>query len=128
MKHDPLCRRKNISEVLMEGCPECQLIKRAKIDAVVELLGGISLEEHDHRIITKNYEQGRVDERKRWINPDCVWGEGECVPNCPSCKRMDALYAERYEGAKEVLEEHHKDRCCSICDTHVMPHRGCILR
>lgn len=34
-------------------------VRRAKIDAVVELLGGISLEEHDRRIIHKNYDAGK---------------------------------------------------------------------
>jgi hypothetical protein len=63
-------------------------VKRAKIDAVIELLGGISIEEHDHRIITKNYEQGKNDERTK----------------------------------------HHADSCCRVCNTHVNPHRGCILR
>jgi len=32
------------------------------------------------------------------------------------------------QGQRDEREKHHKDRCCSICDTHVMPHRGCILR
>lgn len=32
------------------------------------------------------------------------------------------------QGAKDTADKHHVDRCCSICGTHVMPHRGCILR
>jgi DNA repair exonuclease SbcCD ATPase subunit len=27
------------------------------------------------------------------------------------------------------LEAHHEpELCCSVCGTHVLPHRGCILR
>jgi hypothetical protein len=63
-------------------------VKRARIDAIDELLGGTPLEEHDRRIIVKNYDQGRHDERMK----------------------------------------HHANQCCRICDTHVNPHRGCILR
>lgn len=33
--------------------------------------------------------------------PECVWGQGECVPDCPNCKRMDELIAERAAGYKE---------------------------
>lgn len=47
------------------------------------------------------YIRGAEAERARHINPDCVWGEGECVPDCPSCKRMGDLYAERVAGAME---------------------------
>jgi flagellar biosynthesis/type III secretory pathway protein FliH len=32
------------------------------------------------------------------------------------------------QGQKEEADKHHKDRCCSVCNTHVDPHRGCILR
>jgi NAD-dependent dihydropyrimidine dehydrogenase PreA subunit len=46
----------------------------------------------------RDYEQGRKDERAMHVNPDCVWGEGECVPDCPSCKRMDEMYSEWCRG------------------------------
>lgn len=29
---------------------------------------------------------------------------------------------------KDEQDRHHKDQCCRVCDTHTMPHRGCILR
>jgi hypothetical protein len=32
---------------------------------------------------------------------ECVWGQGECVPDCPNCKRMDELIAERAAGYRE---------------------------
>jgi hypothetical protein len=32
------------------------------------------------------------------------------------------------EAVDKVLEQHHTNRCCGVCDYHVMPHRGCILR
>lgn len=44
---------------------------------------------------------GRV--RREYVNPDCVWGEGECVSGCPSCKRMDDLWAERGAGDREAV-------------------------
>ena len=37
-------------------------------------------------------------EKAKHVNDDCVWGEGECIPDCPSCKRMDELIAEREKG------------------------------
>lgn len=40
----------------------------------------------------------------RLINRQCVWGEGECVNGCPSCKRMDELIAERAAGFKEGVK------------------------
>jgi len=30
MTHDPLCRRAKITEVFMEGCPECALIAKVR--------------------------------------------------------------------------------------------------
>ena len=32
MNHDPMCRRAKIMELLMEGCPECDLIARVRED------------------------------------------------------------------------------------------------
>ena len=32
MTHDPLCRRAKITEVFMEGCPECALIAKVRED------------------------------------------------------------------------------------------------
>ena len=32
MIHDPLCRRAKITEVFMEGCPECALIAKVRED------------------------------------------------------------------------------------------------
>jgi hypothetical protein len=39
--------------------------------------------------------------RAEYVNPKCVWGEGECVPDCPSCKKMDEMLAERAVGDRE---------------------------
>lgn len=47
------------------------------------------------------YEQGQRDERAKHVNDNCLWGQGQCVPGCPSCKRMDDLYAERAAGAAD---------------------------
>jgi len=30
MTHDPICRRKGVTEALMGGCPECDLIAKAR--------------------------------------------------------------------------------------------------
>jgi len=43
--------------------------------------------------------------RSEYVNPECVWGEGECVPDCPSCKRMDEMLAERAAGDREGQRE-----------------------
>lgn len=39
--------------------------------------------------------------RSEYVNPNCVWGEGECVPDCPSCKRMNEMLSERAAGDRE---------------------------
>jgi hypothetical protein len=67
--------------------------EQGRQDERVAICGeGVTPEEHDRRIIVKNYdagrEQGQIDER----------------------------------------EKHHANQCCRVCDTHTMPHRGCILR
>jgi hypothetical protein len=36
-----------------------------------------------------------------YVNPKCVWGEGECVPDCPSCNLMDKMLSERAAGDRE---------------------------
>jgi hypothetical protein len=41
-------------------------------------------------------------ERAKYVNPDCAWGEGECVADCPSCTRLDELISEREAGAREM--------------------------
>ena len=51
------------------------------------------------------YEQGQRDERAKHVNDNCVWGQGKCVPDCPSCKRLDDLYAERVAGAQEAIRD-----------------------
>jgi hypothetical protein len=43
--------------------------------------------------------------RAEYVNPKCVWGEGECVPDCPSCNRMNEMIAERAVGDKEGQRE-----------------------
>jgi hypothetical protein len=35
------------------------------------------------------------------VNLRCVWGEGECVLDCPSCKRINEMLAERAAGDRE---------------------------
>jgi hypothetical protein len=41
----------------------------------------------------------------------------------------DTAYMEGFhKGQKDEREKHHVNQCCRICDTHVNPHRGCILR
>ena len=53
-----------------------------------------------------NYQRGNDDMlAKVFNNPDCVWGEGECVPDCPSCRRLDELIAERAAGYKEAIRD-----------------------
>jgi predicted metal-dependent HD superfamily phosphohydrolase len=37
----------------------------------------------------------------------------------------DLMYA---NGQRDEAAKHHANQCCRVCDTHVMPHRGCILR
>lgn len=39
--------------------------------------------------------------RAEYVNPKCVWGEGECVPDCPSCRRMNEMLKERAAGDRE---------------------------
>ena len=39
--------------------------------------------------------------RAEYVNRECVWGEGECVPDCPSCRRMDEMLKERAAGDRE---------------------------
>lgn len=43
--------------------------------------------------------------RAQYVNPDCAWGQGECIPNCPSCTRMNELYNERRRGYEEGRKE-----------------------
>ncbi len=40
----------------------------------------------------------------------------------------DVVEVVRFADHEAVIERHHVDLCCSACGTHVMPHRGCILR
>ena len=39
--------------------------------------------------------------KAEYDNRECVWGEGECVPDCPSCRRMDEMLKERAVGDRE---------------------------
>ena len=51
----------------------------------------------------------RADQDKKYINPNCMWGEAECIPDCPSCRRFDELYMERsvgyWEGYNNALNQ-----------------------
>lgn len=50
-------------------------------------------------------ERVRVETRVQFVNDDCTWGAGPCIPGCPTCKRLDDLYAERVAGGVEALRE-----------------------
>lgn len=43
----------------------------------------------------------RADQDAKYVNPNCMWGQAECIPDCPNCNRLDQLYAERVAGYKE---------------------------
>ena len=43
----------------------------------------------------------RSDQDAKYINHSCVWGQAECIPDCPTCLRLDELYLERSVGYKE---------------------------
>jgi len=43
----------------------------------------------------------RADERANYVNDTCCWGYAKCIADCPSCKRMDELIAERRAGYNE---------------------------
>jgi hypothetical protein len=43
--------------------------------------------------------------RAEYDNRECVWGEGECVPECPSCRRMNEMLKERAAGDREGQRE-----------------------
>ena len=75
MTHDPLCPVRAENFVSDDECPECSLICRCDLIARV-----------------------RIDQDRKHINPNCMWGQAECVPDCPSCRRLDDLYMERSVG------------------------------
>lgn len=75
MIHDPLCPTWTDNFTDESECPECSLICRCDLIAKV-----------------------RADQDKKHINTNCMWGEAECIPDCPSCRRFDELYMERSVG------------------------------
>ena len=87
IEHDPLC-------TLPKGfggciCRELEVVRMARAAGL-----------HD------GFEQGQRDMlAKVFANPACVWGEGECVPDCPSCRRLDELIGERAAGYKEAIQD-----------------------
>lgn len=44
-----------------------------------------------------------VDNVPLFYLKDCVWGQGECDPDCLNCKRLDELIAERAAGYAEGI-------------------------
>jgi hypothetical protein len=51
------------------------------------------------------YNAGMNAERALHVNPQCVWGQGECTPSCPSCKVMDDLWGEWWRGHSRGFDE-----------------------
>lgn len=51
------------------------------------------------------YGAGLLEERSKHVNPECLWGQGECIPDCPSCKYMDMLWAEWWQGHSRGFDE-----------------------
>lgn len=43
----------------------------------------------------------RTNKDSKYVNLDCLWGQSICVPDCPECRRLDALVAERFVGFQE---------------------------
>lgn len=60
--------------------------------------------DHDY-VLASDYlaalERVRVETRAQFVNDNCVWGEGTCTPECPTCRQLDALYNERAAGGRE---------------------------
>ena len=52
--------------------------------------------------------------RAEYDNPSCAWGQAVCIPNCPTCRRLDALLAERSAGYAEMQQDTQQ---CDICGT-----------
>jgi hypothetical protein len=53
--------------------------------------------------------------RLEYVNPKCAWGLAECVLDCPSCARMDAMLVERAAGDKEGQREM-LEKCLKIIE------------
>jgi hypothetical protein len=53
--------------------------------------------------------------RAEYNNRECVWGEGECVPDCPSCRRIDEMLSERAVGDREG-QQHMLSRCIAAVE------------
>ena len=73
MTHDPLCPHDYTSYHLL-GQNSCQCDLIAKV---------------------------RANQDSKYVNLDCLWGQSICVPDCPECRRLDALVAERFVGFQE---------------------------
>jgi hypothetical protein len=43
MSHDPMCRRKGVTEALMGGCPECDLIAQVRQDEGSRYVGAAQI-------------------------------------------------------------------------------------
>jgi hypothetical protein len=71
--------------------------------------------------------EARVREEEREMRiADSENGTGHWfLAGCGKRHDVTSIYA---AGRHDEQERHHKDACCRVCDTHVMPHRGCILR
>ena len=54
----------------------------------------------------------RADQDAKYVNPSCMWGQAECIANCPNCNLLDQLYADRVAGYKEGYNDALKKKEC----------------
>ncbi|MGH3999943.1 MAG: hypothetical protein ACRDTJ_21065 [Pseudonocardiaceae bacterium] len=96
-------------------------------------MDGMSEAQHDHSgehmVWCRNCETEHVASIPpiTYVCRDCGWGQQDYAMG-----RSHLLYNPGHaitDVRHPVSElEHNKDRCCTTCNTHVNPHRGCMLR
>lgn len=134
MTHDPLCKGGDctctcdqLQEGHRRGCPgedcDCLFIAEIRADEAPKAVTrwieqGASSDDWMKVWQVRDYAEEleakvRADQDKKYINPNCMWGEAECIPDCPSCRRLDELYLQRSIGYAEGYNAFNKPKECT---------------
>lgn len=101
MTHDPLCNPQDDYESFVASDGNRSLARRCDCDLISKV---------------------RQDERAKYVNDNCVWGQADCEPDCPSCTRMDELYKEWSTGDTEG-QRYMLAKCIAVVEGVKAAHR-----
>jgi hypothetical protein len=99
-------------------------------NVIDELIERLAADERDALVMLDSHVAALAAAEQRIVAMQQILDVLGAQENVPAMielaiKANDLMYA---NGQRDEAAKHHANQCCRVCDTHVNPNRGCILR